>query len=132
MRWKKKGQQRRTAKGEEERRTRRRAARHGVSNKGSNLTAGGRGSQQHRRHPAPASYTALEAEQTGTDVSEEEEGGRLNERPEMAELLSEEQVIGPLTVAAIEREALTHTHARAHTPRSSPLPLFPDLIKVNV
>ncbi|KAK5886238.1 hypothetical protein CesoFtcFv8_017291 [Champsocephalus esox] len=126
MRWKKKkGQQRRTAKGEEERRTRR-AARHGVSNKGSNLTAGGRGSQQHRRHPAPAAYTALEAEQTGTNVSEDEEGGGLNERPEMAELLSEEQVIGPLTVAAIEREALTHT------PRSSPLPLFPDLIKVNV
>lgn len=44
-------------------------------------------------------------------------GGRLNERPEMAALLSEEQVIGPSMVERQQRETLihTHTHARARS-----------------
>lgn len=52
---------------------------------------------------------------------------RLNKRPEMAELLSEEQVIGPSMVAATERGTCAHTHTQAplhahrhtHTPFSS-------------
>lgn len=132
----------------------RRPARHGVSNKASSRR--GRGSQQHRRHPAPAACAALEAEQTGlmlanissvqivgvfslthslhiqrqmfpSTTERRRRNRRLNERPEMAELLSEEQVIGPSMVAATERGTYAHTHTQAplhahrhtHTPFSS-------------
>lgn len=40
-------------------------------------------------------------------------GGRLNERPEMAALLSEEHVIGPSMVERQQRETLTHTHTHS-------------------
>lgn len=121
-----------------------REARHGVSNKASNLTAGGgedpscTGGIQLQRHTwhqrgrtdrFDVSKYQLCAGRgcilsdtlivySETDVSEDE-GGRLHERPEMAALLSEEQVIGPSTVAATERGTYTHTHT--HSP-------FPSLI----
>lgn len=63
--------------------------------------------------------------------------GGQDERPETAALLSEEQVIGPLTAAATEREreALTYTHTHTGKPLSLAHLLClssPDLIKVNV
>ena len=72
---------------------------------------------------------------------EEEEGGRLNERARDGRVALGGASNWPLDGSGDrERHLNTHAHTHRHThthtlrffPRSSPLPLFPDLIKVNV